>query len=91
MTKPHTAQVTILEQEYTVACPPDAEPQLQRAAQLLDLRMTDIRKSGKVFGTERVAVMAALNLIYELQTQAQGNSADTPLRELLTKLDHALS
>jgi len=91
MNKPHTAQVTILEQEYTVACTPESEPQLQRAAQLLNQRMTDIRKSGKVFGTERVAVMAALNLIYELQTQPQSQAADLPLRQLLTKLDQALS
>lgn len=91
MNKPHTAQVTILEQQYTVACPPDAEPQLLRAAQLLNQRMTDIRKSGKVFGTERVAVMAALNLIYELQTQPQGSPSAQSLQALLAKLDQAVS
>jgi cell division protein ZapA len=91
MNKPHTAQVTILDQAYTVACPPESEPQLQRAAQLLNQRMTDIRKAGKVFGTERVAVMAALNLIYELQTQPQGQAAELPLGQLLAKLDQALS
>jgi len=38
--------------------------------------MREIRKSGRVIGTDRIAVMAALNLAYEL---LQGDDKRAPL------------
>jgi len=58
--------VTILGREYRVACKESEREELQQAVQFLDRRMREIRDSGKVAGTERIAVMAALNIAHDL-------------------------
>lgn len=58
--------VRILDKEYHIACPPEAEGDLQLSAQYLDRQMKSIRRTGKVVGLERIAVMAGLNTSYEL-------------------------
>ncbi|AKH68474.1 cell division protein ZapA [Spongiibacter sp. IMCC21906] len=69
----NTVVVKILDKEYQVACPTDEQAPLMRAAQHLDQQMRHIRTSGKVIGLERIAVMAALNISYELLTvKAEG-------------------
>jgi cell division protein ZapA len=62
-----TVFVKILDKEYQVACPPEERDALRQAARNLDDRMRVIKSSGTVIGLERIAVMAALNLSYELQ------------------------
>ncbi|TGG93211.1 cell division protein ZapA [Natronospirillum operosum] len=87
----HTVQVRILDRDYTVACPPEAEDGLRAAARHLHDKMTEIRHSGKVLGVERVAVMAALNLIHELRQELQAQQLpEATLDRLLSKLDNAL-
>ena len=58
--------VKILEKEYQVACPEDQVEALTASARLLDRQMSEIRDTGKVFGLDRIAVMAALNIANEL-------------------------
>ncbi|MEY2701151.1 MAG: hypothetical protein RIQ52_1906 [Pseudomonadota bacterium] len=60
-------KVNILGKEYPIACSQDEQHDLLVAARDLDSRMRKIRDSGRVIGTERIAVLAALNLAYELQ------------------------
>lgn len=87
----NTVKLNILDRDYNVACPSDAEAELRVAAQQLHNKMTEIKQSGKVFGVERIAVMAALNLIHELRQQQQANvaSADAVTR-IIDKIDTAL-
>ncbi len=61
-----TLHVTILDRDYGVACPAEEVDELKASARMLDERMRDIRKSGKIVGIERIAVMAALNMAHEL-------------------------
>lgn len=61
--------VQILEKEYRITCAPDERQGLLESARILDERMRDVRKSGRVIGGDRIAVMAALNLIYELMQE----------------------
>lgn len=67
---------------------------MQQSAQALDRRMRDIRKSGHVIGLERIAVMAALNLAYDLlKTEALASAYETTKKDLQRldgKLLHAL-
>lgn len=63
--KPTTVSVKILEKEYQVACPDDEVDALTASARYLDKQMTEIRDTGKVFGLDRIAVMAALNIANE--------------------------
>ena len=58
--------VSILGKEYRISCEPGAEQELIGAARFLDARMREARGSGKVIGTDRIAVMVALNLAHEL-------------------------
>lgn len=58
--------ISILGKEFQVASPESEHSKLLEAAQFLDARMNEIRGNGKVLGIERIAVMAALNLSYEL-------------------------
>lgn len=86
-----TVEVHILDKEYLVACPEDQREELERAARHLDRKMREIRTSGKVFGTERIAVMAALNITHDLlQNSSMSDSAGAVLQEMNRKLDHAL-
>jgi cell division protein ZapA len=88
--------VRILEKDYRIGCPEGEEEQLLAAARLLDQRMKEIRTSGKVIGTERTAVMAALNLAHEVLSlphdQAQqANAASRRVRDLRERVEAALN
>jgi len=58
--------VRILEKEYQFACPSEEQNDLLRSAEYLNARMKQIRDAGGVVGTDRIAVMAALNLANDL-------------------------
>ena len=65
-------EVTILGQSYILGCPDGGEALLSAAVASVDREMSAIRDAGKVKARERIAVLAALNLAYQL--------ADRPLR-----------
>lgn len=75
-----TITVRIMGREYTVSCPPEEHETLVASAELLNERMSAIRRRGKALGTERIAVMAALNLARELLSGA-GDKDDLAARE----------
>lgn len=88
---PTTVEVDILDKEYLVACPEDSRESLRQAARHLDAKMREIRASGKVFGTERIAVMAALNITHDmLEQNTMSDAATGLLRTMDSKLDTAL-
>lgn len=58
--------VSIMGREFRVACPAGEEQALLDAVNYLDKKMNEIFESGKVIGTERIAIMAALNIAHEL-------------------------
>jgi cell division protein ZapA len=61
-----TLDVTILGRDFKVACKESEREELTQAVALLDKRMREIRDGGKVSGTDRIAMMAALNIAHEL-------------------------
>ncbi len=61
-----TLDVSILGRDYRVACKESEREELLQAVAFLDRRMREIRDAGKVVGSERIAVMAALNMAHEL-------------------------
>jgi cell division protein ZapA len=63
-----TMDVNIMGREFRVACPTDEREELLQAVAYLNKRMREIRDSGKVAGSERIAIMAALNITHELLT-----------------------
>ena len=59
-------KVQILGKEYPVSCEADEQHALLLAARYLDEKTREIRDGGRIIGTERIAVMAALNIAHEL-------------------------
>lgn len=94
MSPPNTVTVKILDKDYQVACPEEQEAQLVTSAKYLDKQMRGIRDSGKVIGLERIAVMAALNIGYELLEASDGSGAaqggGDSVKRINNKLDAAL-
>ena len=60
-------QVQILQQDYVLSCPQGHEQELLAAVERVDADMERIRVSGKVRARERVGVLAAVNLAYEVR------------------------
>lgn len=74
MNKPVTKQieVQIMGQSYLLACPAGGEQSLLEAVERVDTAMCRIRDAGKVKARDRIAVLASLNLAFELsQKEAQ--------------------
>jgi cell division protein ZapA len=87
--------ISILGKEFMVACPENEHAALSESARLLDGKMREIHDSGKVIGTERCAVMAALNIANELlQLRRQQSTLppdmDQKLKFLQGKIDAVL-
>lgn len=85
-----TVTVHIMDKEYLVSCPSDARSSLEHAARTLDSKMREIRATGKVIGMERIAVMAALNLIHESADEKKQTFSQEQLSLLAEHLDKAL-
>ena len=88
--------VNILGKEYRIACEAGEEEALLKAARYLDARMKEIRNGGKVIGTDRIAVMAALNFAHELLTRddsadAAASTANKRIRALRERIEVALN
>jgi cell division protein ZapA len=95
-------EVTIMGQSYILGCPDGGERELLEAVASVDREMCAIRDAGKVKARERIAVLAALNLAYELadrplpqpapaahaESPATANAPD--LDTLIRRLDQAL-
>ena len=87
--------IHILDKEYMIACTEEERHDLQRSADYLDTKMREIRDSGKIIGSDRIAVMAALNISHELLNQEGGStsstgSVGTRIRSIQEKIDDAL-
>ena len=98
-------EVKIMGQAYLLGAPEGGEERLQQAVQRVDAAMCKIRDAGKIKARDRIAVLAALNLAFELSEQPKvaaalaSANADVPalsvakqatLGALLARLDQAL-
>ena len=87
--------IRVLDKDYQVACPVDERDALLDSARFLDGKMREIRENRKMVGTDRVAVMAALNIAHDL-LQCESGKDGTPgtkikLRSLQAKVEAAIS
>jgi cell division protein ZapA len=88
--------VSILDKEYRISCTPDERESLLLAAAYLDGQMREIRQGGRIIGTERVAVMAALNIANDLllsqKTKKDGTiNITNRIKNLQEKIEIALN
>jgi cell division protein ZapA len=70
-------EVQIMGQSYLLACPPGGETALLDAVGKVDTAMCRIRDAGKVKARDRIAVLASLNLAFELSQKESEILAQT--------------
>ncbi len=96
-------EVQIMGQSYLLGCPENGDARMLDAVNRVDMAMCKIRDAGRIKARDRIAVLAALNLAFELperpaasalapaQTEAAADSdSSQPLNALLLRLDAAL-
>lgn len=89
--KQESLTINILDKEYRVACPEAEKDSLLASAELLNQRLKEIKNKGAVLGTERIAIMAALNLSHEMLNGraivSQHNELNNRIDSLSDKID----
>ena len=96
-------EVQIMGQSYLLGCPEGGEERLQAAVNRVDAAMCKIRDAGKIKARDRIAVLAALNLVFDqgepapavsttpTWSPASGEVTPDRLTGLLQRLDQALA
>lgn len=70
-------EVQIMGQSYLLGCPEGGEARLREAVDKVDGAMCRIRDAGKVKARDRIAVLAALNLAFDLTERAPALASAT--------------
>ena len=88
-------KVTILDKEYLISCEDHEREQLRQSVDFLNGKMKEMKSTGGVIGSERIAVMTALNITNELLAYKQKNQdytsrIDNTLKRLQSKINNAL-
>ena len=89
-------EVQIMGHGYVLGCPEDGEERLNQAVAKVDEAMCKIRDAGKIKARDRIAVLAALNLAFDLTDRPISSGTDAPnlstsqLQSLLQRMDTVL-
>ena len=91
-------EVQIMGQGYVLGCPEGGETRLSEAVAKVDEAMCKIRDAGKIKARDRIAVLAALNLAFDLtdrpaamQSSGDSTASGTDLHNLLQRMDAVLA
>ncbi len=95
MTDAQPINISILDKDYKVACPPGEQSALLESAKFLDHKMREIRDSGHIMGSERIAVITALNMANDLLRTGNvdkeiGRELPPRLKDLENKISRVL-
>ena len=85
-------EVQIMQQSYMLSCPEGRELHLLEAVERIDGAMTRIRDAGKVRSRERIAVLAALNMAFEMadrEASALATLAEAKAAQEQAEQEHA--
>lgn len=69
--------INLMGREFKVACADGEEKQLLASVDYVNHRIQEIKDSGKVVGTERIALIAALNITHEFLSARTPKGFDT--------------
>jgi cell division protein ZapA len=90
-------EVQIMGQGYVLGCPEGGESRLSEAVGKVDQAMCKIRDAGKIKARDRIAVLAALNLAFDLtdrpaiSANADTSASTADLHNLLQRMDAVLA
>ena len=95
MTDAQPINVSILDKDYKVACPVGEQSALLESARFLDHKMREVRDSGTILGSERIAVITALNMANDLLRTSNldreiGAELPPRLKDLESKISRVL-
>ncbi len=79
-------KVSIMQREFTIACQEEETQGVIEAASYLDKQMRAIANNNHALGTDRCAIMAALNISHELLAARRNVGQDGEVSERLEKL-----
>ena len=96
MTQVKPVPVSILDKEYLISCPEDEREQLYAVVEFVNEKLLEVKSGGNVIGTERIVIMAALNIANELIAYKRRNkdyteSVGSVVERLQTKIDGILT
>ncbi len=95
MSSPTMLEVEILGRPMRLSCKEEEKEELLNAVALLDKQIQEIRETGKIVGSERIAIMAALNMAHNLLTvQTRGinlNELRSTISSMGKKIDTVLN
>ncbi len=84
--------ISILDKDYKVACPVGEQSSLLTSAKYLDTKMREVRDSGRIIGSERIAVITALNIANELlNSHSESIEVDEEIPPRLKNLESKIS
>ena len=70
-------EVQIMGHGYLLGCPEGGEAKLMAAVNRVDAAMCKIRDGGKIKARDRIAVLAALNLAFDANANANTSEGDS--------------
>jgi cell division protein ZapA len=91
MNKAEPLTVKIMDKEYRIACPEEEKDNLKASADLLNEKLNEIKQQGSVIGTERIAIMAALNMSHEILHNQSIVQEHGDLNERIDELSERIS
>ncbi len=68
-------EVQIMGQSYLLGCPENGDARMLDAVNRVDIAMCKIRDAGKIKARDRIAVLAALNLAFEVPERNASENA----------------
>ena len=71
-------EVQIMGQSYLLGCPEGGQGRLLEAVERVDTAMCKIRDAGKVKARDRIAVLAALNLAFDVAERSVAAPSPVP-------------
>ncbi len=94
MSKPESLTINIMSKDYRVACPAEEVDSLKASARLLNDKLNEIKQQGSVIGTERIAIMAALNMSHEIlrgeSVTAAHNDINQRIEALSSRIENSM-
>jgi cell division protein ZapA len=79
-------EVQIMGQSYLLGCPENGDARMLDAVNRVDIAMCKIRDAGKIKARDRIAVLAALNLAFEVSESSSSAPVQPAHAEPATQL-----
>ena len=96
MTNVDVVTIQLLDRSFQLKCSPDTAAKLQEAGAYLASKMEQLNKAGSTLGYERTAIMAAMDICFELinlraDVMAHDSEINERIKNLQEKIDTTIA